>query len=98
MEIDRRLRVYQQNTFVPQTPEPKQANGRLASSLGGRGRSGDFAKYFYDLLDESSPNPLVSAAARSEMMRLQQRERHDRAVHRGDDRATAQWSPKQFLE
>lgn len=32
--------------------------------------TGDFAKYFYDLIDESSPNPLVSAAARTEMMRL----------------------------
>jgi len=32
--------------------------------------TGDFAKFFYDLLDESSPNPLVSAAARKEMTNL----------------------------
>ncbi len=32
--------------------------------------AGDFAKFFYDLLDESSPNPLVSAAARKEMSNL----------------------------
>lgn len=30
----------------------------------------DFATFFYDLLDESSPNPLVSAAARKEMTNL----------------------------
>jgi CubicO group peptidase (beta-lactamase class C family) len=32
--------------------------------------TGDLAKFFYDLLDESSPNPLVSASARTEMSRL----------------------------
>jgi len=32
--------------------------------------TGDFAKFFYDLLDESSPNQLVSAASRKEMTRL----------------------------
>jgi len=30
----------------------------------------DMARFFYDLLDESSPNPLVSAAARTEMSNL----------------------------
>merc|ERR1719199_1294510 len=29
--------------------------------------TGDVAKFFYDLLDESSPNPLVSTAARKEL-------------------------------
>jgi hypothetical protein len=32
--------------------------------------TGDLAKFFFDLLDKSSPNPLVSASARSEMSRL----------------------------
>jgi len=30
----------------------------------------DFARFFYDLLDEASPNPLVSSAAREEMTRI----------------------------
>merc|ERR1712066_548067 len=32
--------------------------------------TGDFAKFFYDLLAPSSPNPLVSDAARTEMPNL----------------------------
>jgi len=42
-------------------------------SCGGmNAKTGDFAKFFYDLLDESSPNPLVSAAARKEMTNLKE--------------------------
>merc|ERR1719171_2995200 len=40
-------------------------------SCGGmNANTGDFAKFFYDLLDEASPKPLVSAASRKEMTRL----------------------------
>lgn len=49
----------------------EQSPSIMGWSCGGMmANTGDFAKFFYDLLDTSSPNPLVSNAARKEMSNL----------------------------
>jgi len=57
--------------YGPKTTLWEQDSTIMGWSCGGmNANTGDLAKFFYDLLDESSPNQLVSASARKEMSRL----------------------------